>query len=396
MAKKSPPSDLAPALGNLHDPAVHSRLVALRDAGSIPADNGLAAWLSWWRDLPEPLRLSASTVTLIYLTYFRCENGKISESGLGALARDVPREVRKVAIDTARRAAEVERAIADLPGEGPAMGRLRQLLWQAALGERLDRLGQMTGVLLSAPVLVTGEPATGRAAAAQALALGMPGTWDPSGGWCCAPVEVLSGDDLGNARLETVMKRNRGGAVVLRSPGETSPRWSRAVARAAALAAGASRLIVTCEADGPGLQPLAALEIRVPPLRERPEDLQALGEREAADMVAPELLARTRQGLEAFLAGPGRGHGWPGNLQELRAAVAAIALGLPPAPAGQSEASPADDRAPGLPDELVQGAWTLEQAKAWYARHVAQLSATRTAAAATLKVDRATLRKYLA
>jgi DNA-binding NtrC family response regulator len=67
---------------------------------------------------------------------------------------------------------------------------------------------------------------------------------------------------------------------------------------------------------------LAAVELRVPPLRERKEDIPLLIERFLAVQTPPRTLADLPPNTLEMLAG----HTWPGNVQELRNVVARLAL----------------------------------------------------------------------
>lgn len=68
---------------------------------------------------------------------------------------------------------------------------------------------------------------------------------------------------------------------------------------------------------------LAAVVVRVPPLRARPEDVELLVESLLAESDPPRTLADLPEGALAML----REHAWPGNVAELRSCVGSFLLG---------------------------------------------------------------------
>ena len=95
--------------------------------------------------------------------------------------------------------------------------------------------------------------------------------------------------------------------------------------------------------------------------------------------------------MTEFLDGPARGYSWPGNVRELQTAVRSLALGVPPR-LGAEAAAPT---VPALPGGLLDGTWTMDAAKLWYARHVLARSRSARAAATRLGVHRGTLARWL-
>ena len=135
---------------------------------------------------------------------------------------------------------------------------------------------------------------------------------------------------------------------------------------------------------------LAAVQVEMPPLRERREDLVPLAEVVVAE-ADRDVSADLKDALTRFLDEEARDYAWPGNVRELQTAVRSLALGVPPRLAGRKEGPLTGD----VPGELAEGAWTLEAAKRWYARHVHARSPSARAAARRLGVHRGTLARYL-
>jgi transcriptional regulator with PAS, ATPase and Fis domain len=89
---------------------------------------------------------------------------------------------------------------------------------------------------------------------------------------------------------------------------------------------------------------LAVLEIRLPPLRERTEDLLLIA-REIVSRIEPDSAVRERLLLDPSLASDLASHHWPGNVRELRNYLErSIALGArAPLDGGRAESPLADD-----------------------------------------------------
>ncbi|MCO5169783.1 MAG: sigma-54 dependent transcriptional regulator [Planctomycetes bacterium] len=118
---------------------------------------------------------------------------------------------------------------------------------------------------------------------------------------------------------------------------------------------------------------LAVLEVRVPALRERPEDLPPLVEhflrRQAAESGQPPLLL-SDQALDALMA-----HAWPGNVRELENAVRVAALFsqggvLDPAALPFRRAAPAQAAAPDHQLSYQELRDLLEERERAYVREV--------------------------
>jgi DNA-binding NtrC family response regulator len=158
---------------------------------------------------------------------------------------------------------------------------------------------------------------------------------------------------------------------------------------------------------------LNVVTIRLPPLRERPEDVPLLAEHFAARHAGVRGANITNEAREAMLAYP-----WPGNVRELENAVArALALNpggtilpedLPEAVRDQwRKASGLPDHVPPppqvtvlppppAPDPLLADRPTLDELNRRYAERVLRdLGGNKTRAAEALGIDRKTLSRLV-
>ena len=133
---------------------------------------------------------------------------------------------------------------------------------------------------------------------------------------------------------------------------------------------------------------LAVVEIRVPPLRERPEDVLRLARRFLAffDRAA----GRRAQSLAPEAARVLQAHGWPGNVRELRNAMERCAI-LWPADVVEPMALPEHIDAGATPGPAVGGDFTLEQLEREHVLRVLARAPTLEDAARTLGIDDSTL-----
>jgi two-component system, NtrC family, response regulator GlrR len=93
---------------------------------------------------------------------------------------------------------------------------------------------------------------------------------------------------------------------------------------------------------------LAVIEARIPPLRERRDDIELITERLLASQRPPRSLAELPTGTLEML----RAHDWPGNVRELRNVVARLALFPDLGRAALEEAAPPQDAAPAARDPI--------------------------------------------
>lgn len=200
-----------------------------------------------------------------------------------------------------------------LGGQGP---RMRLLEGPSALAARLAR--QLDAVLASnAPVLLLGEPGTGRADVARTL-------HERGSRSNLSFVTIHTHRTLSELDASTV------GTVFLPGLDLVDPRDHVELVRGLDALGDEPRIIAAAGADWSAQRALstgsrelffrvAVLELHLPPLRERREDIGAL--------IAARLTDRGRgEPSDGLLPSPGQlkaleHHGWPGNLRELSALV---------------------------------------------------------------------------
>ncbi len=307
---------------------------------------------------------------------------------------DLPRsrqDYARIALASAR----AFRALQAFPGRSRALAHLRHDAWVRAFGASLLDALDTEPLRRDQPVLVCGEPGSGRAVLARAVLSGLPAppgrppwtaptvaSWSPSG--ASAPAGGLLVEGL----LERPSQELSALHAVLRRPG-------------------GPRLAITC---GPWSQVaprlpkalaarLAPLRIEVPPLRDRPEDLVPLARsrlvtwgRELRDAGAPGL---DHGSILAWFDGPeARQHDWPGNAGEVDTAVQALVLGTRPSLATSVPADPRHS-AEALPRGLATGTWSDRQVRDWYLLRVHRLTGRIGRTASILGLDRSTVRLRL-
>lgn len=429
-------------LGNPYRDGLAERRIALEAAGVVisaqprraseshrwDGTTAVAAWRSWWRELPAPLR-DAEPIGVAVAMLLGAEADRDPQR-LKELARELDERFRWPCVELVMRSAEVKRAIGRIEGRSDGIRRVREQAWRAAFGERLDRSTGLTEFLRSTPVLILGETGTGKELVAGALKVAMPGTRGENDAVVAAPHETihlasipenlvegaLFGHERGSftgaeERRDGLLRRCHGGAVCLDEvaelPIKTQVALLRALQEGRVLPIGGTKEVeaaprVLSATHRPIdrlmredrfredlFHRLSSVVIRIPPLRERKEDIPSIALREMA-AIAQELRPEVKDRFDAFLE-KHRDYTWPGNVRELAKVLRALAFGFAP-----ELREPEADGSDGVPSALVAGTMTMKELQAWYAGHVTMrcgenLSAT----ARALDVDRSTLRKHL-
>ncbi|MBP8807871.1 MAG: sigma 54-dependent Fis family transcriptional regulator [Kofleriaceae bacterium] len=300
-----------------------------------------------------------------------------------------------------------------MAGASPAMRAVYALLERAAPTE--------------ATILLTGETGTGKEAAAESIHAASPRADGPLVVVDCGAIPPtlleaeLFGHDKGaftgavSARAGA-FEAARGGTIFLDEIGELSldlqPKLLRALERREVKRVGADHyhpvdvrvLAAThrdlrAEVNGKRFRAdlyyrLAVVEVTLPPLRERADDLPALVARLVADLPPSTRAELTAPGFVAELAR----HRWPGNVRELRnylerCAALGAALAPPPAAPAPTEAGPAVDASGPLREARERATASFERAYLTdlLRRHGDNLTAAARAAA----IDRAHLYRLL-
>jgi transcriptional regulator with GAF, ATPase, and Fis domain len=259
-------------------------------------------------------------------------------------------EEARVAHEARERAERLEATVETLTRELESRGRDRIVGVSASWKEVLLHVGRVAPS--ETTVLVTGESGTGKEIVAQMLREGSPRARKPLVAVNCAalPEQLLESELFGHEKgaftgaITTKIGRIEqaaGGTLFLDEIGEMSPlvqakllrvlqerefqrvggtRPQRADVR---VVAATNRDLETAIAQGRFREDLyyrlAVFEIRIPPLRERPEDVLPLAEAFLEDLgqtMGRPAAGISRDAREWLLAYP-----WPGNVRELRNAI---------------------------------------------------------------------------
>jgi transcriptional regulator with GAF, ATPase, and Fis domain len=140
---------------------------------------------------------------------------------------------------------------------------------------------------------------------------------------------------------------------------------------------------------------IAGNEIHLPPLRERPEDIIAIGEafvRESTVGASIDL-SHLRSWLERHATA---GHAWPGNIRQLQNNLRDLMLGLPPrmSQAGTGDSASARAAASGVPEHVSAASASIDEVQRWYLNHAIRQHGSLPAAARVLGIDRSTAYRW--
>jgi two-component system response regulator HydG len=324
------------------------------------------------------------------------------------------------------------RVLQSLQGTSSALSAVRRATWAACFGDSLLHALVLARVIHDHDVLILGETGTGKEAIAHAIQEGCIGPKDGSPAPRAAlnaaavPETLVAAELFGHVKgaytgaSEARVGRIRsayGGSFFLDEVGdlglstqvkllrvietdEVSPLGSDRTYPASCryLAATHKDLEAMVEAGQFRRdlhQRLAGSVIRLPPLRERPEDIVTIGHAFVERHLPSGVLPRTRRRIEVWLGSEeARRHRWPGNVRELQNALRNLLLGLEPEADGQAPLAAA--HAELLPGGLRDCTATMDQVVDWYVRRVHDHSGENLARAARiLAVDRTTVRRRL-
>jgi transcriptional regulator with AAA-type ATPase domain len=325
-------------------------------------------------------------------------------------------------------AARCQTTLGALAGVSESLKEVRASAWNASFGASLSTSVRLERVIREHDVLIVGETGTGKEAVAHAIARGTPRTSDPGE----APFAALNIAAIPETLIESELFGHVKGAFT--GAGKTRVGHIRSVASGCLFLdevgdlplTAQSKLLRVMETDhvtplGSDVsydadvryiaathkdlrqmvergtfrddlyERLAGEVIRLPPLRERPEDLAPIGERfceRYLDGSAPEwrLVRRFLASAEA------KAHGWPGNVRELQNRLRSVLLGIDPGL--HAPAEPTRPSAPELPRAVREARATLSETEEWYVERVLEKSAKNYALAArVLGIDRSTVRR---
>ncbi len=352
----------------------------------------------------------------------------------GSVSADVARKLPRSVSDYRRlamAAGRCHRALSAILGDSAPMQRTRHGVWAACFGNSLRHMLDLEHVIRDHDVLILGETGTGKEALARAIQAATPGAADgsraPGGAINAAaiPETLVESELFGHVKgaftgaSETRTGRLRsadGGAFFLDEVGDlpqtTQVKLLRVIETDEVQPLGSDtsftvdlRYIAATHKDLEAMveerqfrqdlfQRLAGTVIRIPPLRDRPEDMVEIGlafvRNNLESVRDPERQLRT---IRSWLRGPeARAYAWPGNVRELQNALRSLLLGLrPEIHAGSPAQQPEEEE---MPAAVLDSTWSLSAVKDWYVRRVlARCGGNYTRAAQILGVDRSTVRR---
>jgi DNA-binding NtrC family response regulator len=326
-------------------------------------------------------------------------------------------------------AARCQSALEMLAGDSSLLRAVKAAAWAASFGSSLSAMLRLERVVRDHDVLVSGDTGTGKEAIAHAIALGTLSADERPAPFAALniaaiPETLIESELFGHVRgAFTGAGKDRVGHVrsvasgclfldeVADLPLTAQSKLLRVMEtdRVTPLGSDTSydadvRYVAATHKDLRDMvrsgafradlyERLAGNVIRLPSLRERPEDILPIGERFAARYLAADApeWRRVRAFLESQEA---RTHSWPGNVRELQNCLRNVLLGIAPGllvSAEPAEAAPAESA---LPDTVRARSAPLAAVEAWYvAQVVAKCGGNHAFAARVLGVDRATVRR---
>jgi DNA-binding NtrC family response regulator len=406
------PPDAASALRGLELPALFASALRRGDAGHA-SDVALAVAHAQVQAGVDPGRL-------------------LDESALPrALARRLPRP-RTDYLRVAAAAGRCERALAQIRGTSAAIQLARRAGWAACFGDSLRHLLELERIIRDHDLMLLGETGTGKELFAAAMQAGTPGGADggpaPRAAINAAaiPDSLVESELFGHVKgaftgaTETRTGRLRsadGGSMFLDEVGDlpsiTQVKLLRVIETNVVYPLGSDtastvdvRYVAATSKDLEAMvergsfrrdlfERLAGNLLRIPPLRERPEDILEIGRQFVAPYLPPGESPR-RAAIEGWLRSrEARLHRWPGNVRELQNALRSLLLGLDPGVSRTAEATSTPPLLP-APEAIRRFEAPLREVQDWYTGQVAARSqGNLSRAARTLGVDRATLRRHL-
>lgn len=390
----------------------------------------LAAWSSSHIDrATDP---SARCRILLAVLHARALKGVQGELSDGAHKKDASALLR-----VSQASARCTARLRQLAGTSDALARVRREVWSACFGRNLLQAIELAGVIRAHDVLIIGETGVGKEELAQAIALGtLPnGGHGGHGGVSAGPFAALNVAAVPETLVEAelfghvkgaftgahaarigVVRSADGGCLLLDEVGDlqlaTQAKLLRVIETDRVQPLGTEhvhavdvRFVSATHHDlasrvgqgtfrGDLYQRLAAVVIRVPPLRERPEDIVAIGGRFLRAATEQASTVDTRPVERWLKSSEARGYHWPGNARELRNVVGNLLLGLPLGLAREAGGSASESK---LPRAIAQAQASMATVQDWYMKRVLEkVGGNVTQAARVLGLDRTTLVRKLA
>ncbi|MCG8425260.1 MAG: sigma 54-interacting transcriptional regulator [Proteobacteria bacterium] len=322
------------------------------------------------------------------------------------------------------------RKLAGIRGSSALLQRARREAWAACFGDSLRHALDLERVIRDHDVLILGETGTGKESFAQAIQAATPGPMDGSP----APTAAINAAALPETLVESELFGHVKGAFTgasearvgrLRSsdhgcffldevgdlPTTTQVKLLRVIESNEVFPLGSDRAetvdvryVAATHKDLEALvekrsfrrdlfERLAGNIIRIPPLRDRPEDILEIGKSFIASYgQGIDVIERLETWLRSSQA---RSYSWPGNVRELQNALRNLLLGLPPGLKDYAARRDRDQRdSSPLPPAIASCNATLQTVNDWYiARVMAHADGNYSQAAKILDIDRSTVRR---
>jgi DNA-binding NtrC family response regulator len=309
-------------------------------------------------------------------------------------------------------------------GTSAAMKTVRAAVWSACFGRTLVHGLALARVVRDHDVLITGETGTGKEQVARAVAAACTGQRGEPAPFAeinasAVPDTLVEAELFGHVKgaftgalhaRQGLVRSADGGCLFLDEVGDlplhAQVKLLRVIETDQVQPLGADRIyqadvrfvaathhdLAARVAEGRFradlYQRLAGVVIRLPPLRDRPEDIPVIGEAFVQQAIVG-------TGLDAgpilrWLRGPeARRHAWPGNVRELQNVLRSKLLGIEPPPASATPLAEVE-----LPARIDECAATLAEVESWYVRRALDKCGGNIAMAARLlEIDRTTINR---
>ena len=321
-------------------------------------------------------------------------------------------------------------ALSTIRGSSAEMQRARSNTWAACFGDSLLHALDLERVIRDHDVLILGETGTGKEAFARAIQRATPG--DGKGG--AAPHSAVNAAAIPDTLVESELfghvkgaftgatetragriRSSDGGCFFLDEVGDlpstTQVKLLRVIETNEVYPLGTDtphtvdvRYVAATHKDLEAMvderrfrrdlfQRLAGKVIRIPPLRERPNDILEIALPFVQQYLGASIREEQLESINGWLrSSEARNYPWPGNVRELQNALRNLILGLP---AGLTTTVPAPhNKTHELPTEIAECVATMQELSDWYLHRVLHHNdGNFSQTARTLGVDRSTVRR---
>jgi len=345
------------------------------------------------------------------------------------LAKRLPRQ-RADYLRIVMAAGRCHAALSKLSGSSGPIHELRRKIWAACFGHSLRHALDLERVIRDHDVLILGETGTGKELIAHAILEATPGSARGEGApraslnAAAIPDTLVESELFGHIKgaftgaTETRTGRIRsasGGCLFLDEVGDlpltTQVKLLRVIEtnRVHPLGSDKShevdvRYVAATHKDLDDMverrvfrqdlyERLAGNVIEVPPLRDRPEDIAAIGRAFLETYLVDGIASQHADRIQRWVSGAeAKRYSWPGNVRELQNALRNLLMGLPPGLRADTlhDAASSDE----TPLAIREGNATMRQVEDWYLSKVlTSCEGNLARTARNLEMDRSTVRR---